>query len=95
MREYYEELWRRLPAELEPSEWEVRRALLQRELRAEDREALLLIASRSPLRDEDGSVAEGSFRGFQRASLLNSRGVVTIEAGTPIGQAHVSYLLVP
>ncbi len=37
MREYYEELWRRLPAELEPSEWEVRRALLQRELRAEDR----------------------------------------------------------
>jgi 2-polyprenyl-6-hydroxyphenyl methylase/3-demethylubiquinone-9 3-methyltransferase len=37
VREYYEELWRRLPAELEPPEWEMRRALLQRELRAGDR----------------------------------------------------------
>jgi mono/diheme cytochrome c family protein len=58
-------------------------------------EALLLIASRTPLRAEDGSVDEGAFRGYQRASLLNSRGVVTIEAGTPIGQAHVGYLLIP
>ena len=37
MREYYEELWRRLPADLEPPEWDLRRALLQRELRAGDR----------------------------------------------------------
>lgn len=37
MREYYEELWRRLPAELEPPEWNRRSALLQRELRAHDR----------------------------------------------------------
>ena len=58
-------------------------------------EALLLIASRTPLRAEDGSIAEGAFRGYQRASLLNTRGVVIIEAGTPIGQAHVGYLLVP
>ena len=58
-------------------------------------EALLLIASRTPLRAEDGSVAEGAFRGYLRASLLNTRGVVTIEAGTPIGQAHVGYLLIP
>jgi ubiquinone/menaquinone biosynthesis C-methylase UbiE len=37
VREYYEDLWRRLPADLEPPEWEVRRALLQRELRAGER----------------------------------------------------------
>lgn len=37
MRQYYEDLWRRLPADLEPPEWEMRRALLQRELRAQDR----------------------------------------------------------
>jgi ubiquinone/menaquinone biosynthesis C-methylase UbiE len=37
LREYYEELWRRLPADLDPPEWELRRGLLQRELRVGDR----------------------------------------------------------
>ena len=37
MREYYEELWRRLPETLEPPELALRSALLQRELRAQDR----------------------------------------------------------
>jgi ubiquinone/menaquinone biosynthesis C-methylase UbiE len=37
VRDYYEDLWRRLPADLEPAEWKVRSALLQRELRAGDR----------------------------------------------------------
>ena len=37
MRDYYEDLWRRLPAHLEAPEFELRGALLQRELRAGNR----------------------------------------------------------
>ena len=33
MRDYYEELWRELPDELEPPDFELRRAFLRRELR--------------------------------------------------------------
>ena len=37
MREYYEELWRRLPAELDPPDWELRRRFLLGEVRRGDR----------------------------------------------------------
>ncbi len=37
MRDYYEDLWRRLPRDLQAPEWNLRSALLQRELRAGDR----------------------------------------------------------
>ena len=37
MKDYYEELWGRLPHELEPPDWEIRRGFLLAELRAGDR----------------------------------------------------------
>jgi SAM-dependent methyltransferase len=37
VRAYYEDLWERLPAQLAPQEFQLRSALLQRELRAGDR----------------------------------------------------------
>jgi SAM-dependent methyltransferase len=37
MKDYYEHLWERLPAELEPPDWELRRAFLLDELRPGDR----------------------------------------------------------
>jgi SAM-dependent methyltransferase len=37
MKDYYEDLWERLPAELEPPDWELRRGFLLAELRPGDR----------------------------------------------------------
>lgn len=37
MRDYYEELWRALPDELSPPDWELRRSFLAREVRPGDR----------------------------------------------------------
>jgi SAM-dependent methyltransferase len=37
VRDYYEELWQRLPADLEPPDWELRRDFLLGELRPGDR----------------------------------------------------------
>ena len=37
MRDYYEELWQRLPADLTPPDWELRRDFLLSEVRAGDR----------------------------------------------------------
>jgi SAM-dependent methyltransferase len=37
MKDYYEDLWERLPAELEPPDWELRRGFLLAELRLGDR----------------------------------------------------------
>jgi SAM-dependent methyltransferase len=37
MRDYYEELWRRLPDELSPPEWELRRGFLTGEVRTGER----------------------------------------------------------
>ncbi|HTX33280.1 MAG TPA: class I SAM-dependent methyltransferase [Solirubrobacteraceae bacterium] len=37
MRDYYEELWQRLPAELEPPDWELRRDFLLGEVRPGER----------------------------------------------------------
>jgi 2-polyprenyl-6-hydroxyphenyl methylase/3-demethylubiquinone-9 3-methyltransferase len=37
MKDYYEDLWARLPDELEPPDWELRRSFLVGELRAGDR----------------------------------------------------------
>jgi ubiquinone/menaquinone biosynthesis C-methylase UbiE len=37
VHEYYEELWQRLPAQLEPPDWELRRRFLLKEVRAGDR----------------------------------------------------------
>jgi SAM-dependent methyltransferase len=37
VRDYYEELWQRLPAELAPPDWELRRAFLLAEVRPGDR----------------------------------------------------------
>lgn len=37
MKEYYEELWERLPDELDPPHWELRRRFLEREVRPGDR----------------------------------------------------------
>jgi SAM-dependent methyltransferase len=37
VKDYYEELWGRLPDELEPPDWEIRRGFLLAELRAGDR----------------------------------------------------------
>jgi SAM-dependent methyltransferase len=37
VRDYYEELWRRLPEQLEPPDWELRRSFLLSEVRAGDR----------------------------------------------------------
>lgn len=37
MRDYYEELWQRLPKDLVPPDWEVRRSFLLREVRPADR----------------------------------------------------------
>jgi ubiquinone/menaquinone biosynthesis C-methylase UbiE len=37
MRDYYEELWQRLPDQVEPPDWELRRRFLSRELHAGDR----------------------------------------------------------
>ncbi|MGH2843536.1 MAG: class I SAM-dependent methyltransferase [Solirubrobacteraceae bacterium] len=37
VRDYYEDLWRRLPADVRPAEFELRAALLARELRPGDR----------------------------------------------------------
>jgi SAM-dependent methyltransferase len=37
MKDYYEDLWERLPAQLEPPDWALRRAFLLAELRAGDR----------------------------------------------------------
>lgn len=37
MKEYYEELWRRLPDELHPPDWALRRRLLEREVRPGER----------------------------------------------------------
>lgn len=37
MREYYEDLWRRLPEELAPPDWELRRTFLSGEVQGDDR----------------------------------------------------------
>jgi ubiquinone/menaquinone biosynthesis C-methylase UbiE len=37
VRDYYEELWQRLPVDLDPPDWELRRRFLLRELRRGDR----------------------------------------------------------
>ncbi len=37
MRDYYEDLWERLPAELDPPDWELRRAFLMEQLKPGDR----------------------------------------------------------
>jgi 2-polyprenyl-6-hydroxyphenyl methylase/3-demethylubiquinone-9 3-methyltransferase len=37
MKDYYEDLWARLPDELEPPDWELRRSFLVGDLRARDR----------------------------------------------------------
>jgi SAM-dependent methyltransferase len=37
MKDYYEELWERLPEPLDPPDWELRRGFLLREVRAGDR----------------------------------------------------------
>lgn len=37
MKDYYEDLWRRLPAELAPPDWELRRSFLLAEVRPDDR----------------------------------------------------------
>jgi SAM-dependent methyltransferase len=37
VRDYYEELWQRLPADLSPPEWELRRRFLVRALKRDDR----------------------------------------------------------
>ena len=37
MRDYHEELWQRLPADLSPPDWELRRSFLRGEARAGDR----------------------------------------------------------
>jgi ubiquinone/menaquinone biosynthesis C-methylase UbiE len=67
VREYYEDLWRRLPADLEPPEWEIRRALLQRELRAEDRVL-------------DLGCGAGAFSALAAASGASTTGVDVAEA---------------
>ena len=67
MREYYEDLWRGLPANLEPPEWEMRRALLQRELRARDRVL-------------DLGCGAGAFSALAAASGASTTGVDVAEA---------------
>jgi SAM-dependent methyltransferase len=76
VREYYEDLWRRLPAELEPSEWEVRSALLQRELRAGDRVL-------------DLGCGAGRFSALAAASGASTTGVDVAEAA--LERARAAY----
>jgi ubiquinone/menaquinone biosynthesis C-methylase UbiE len=76
VREYYEDLWRRLPAELEPPEWEVRSALLQRELRAGDRVL-------------DLGCGAGRFSALAAASGASTTGVDVAEAA--LKRARAAY----
>jgi SAM-dependent methyltransferase len=73
VREYYEELWLRLPAELEPPEWKLRSALLQRELRAGDRVL-------------DVGCGAGAFSALAAASGASTTGVDVAEAALERGR---------
>jgi SAM-dependent methyltransferase len=76
VREYYEDLWRRLPEELHAPELQLRSALLQRELRAEDRVL-------------DLGCGAGQFSALAAASGASTTGVDVAEAA--LQRARATY----
>jgi ubiquinone/menaquinone biosynthesis C-methylase UbiE len=95
VRDYYEELWQRLPAELHPPDWELRRDFLLAEVRPEDR--VLDLGSGAgdftALLDEAGAEAVGV--DVAEAALSHARArhpeldfqLAPIEAALPFGDS--------
>jgi ubiquinone/menaquinone biosynthesis C-methylase UbiE len=85
VRDYYEDLWRRLPEDLEPYEWKLRSALLQRELRPGDRVL-------------DLGCGVGRFSALAAASGASTTGVDVAEAALERARqayAELDFRLVP